>query len=399
MTQRISGPGIGLPYPQNLYPSQVGGNAPDTPSNKISLVPGDTLPVPAGDWFINTGQYLVLQFLDPISNAWSMGPNAAWIGGHQFVTSDGFNVRVANLTGCICSAVVESYGTAGTYLQATTTIVASEGGSTWLPIVGGQLTPTVISAGAGYGVAPEIFIPPPPPASNNANGVGGLAAAAWATISSGTLALATGVSMINPGAGYPSPVTVVLVPSPTDPNLATGITNATVIFSLTGSGSLTGAICTNNGGPVANPNAVTLTVAGAGTGASLSAQVLQTIQTVSVTTVGTGYGTVSALLTTVGGVPSTGSISNNPDGAGIAWRPRPAQVGLSVAGTGVNGTLSLQKGTIYDGGLFLTNAAPNIVLALTPAIGATTSAIFATVASISVTMGNRKDIATLQPAP
>lgn len=396
MAQYIAGPGLGLPYPQNFYPSELYNSPPDTPGNRVGLAPGDTLPIPAGDWFVNLGQYCVLQFLDPVTNIWSMGSNAAWQGGHQFVVSDGFNVRVANLTSCPVQAVVESYGTAGTYLQSTTTITATPGNSTWLPIVGGQLTPTVISAGAGYGVAPEIFIPPPPPASNNANGVGGVPAAAWATISSGTLALATGVSMLNPGAGYPSPVTVVLVPSPTDPNLSTGITNATVIFSLTGSGSLTGALCTNPGAPVADPNAVTLTVTGGGTGASLSAMCLQTVTKASVTGAGSGYGTLAALLTTIGGVPDAGSISNNPDGLGLAWRPRQAQIGLGVVAA-ANGTISANTlGSIYDGGLFLTNSKPNFVVLTNPTTATTVAVVGATIA---LTMGGRNDIVTLQPAP
>ena len=398
MSQLIAGPGLGLPYPQNLYPSQISNAPPDSATNHIALAPGDTLPVPAGHWFVNTGMICLLQFKDPITNVWSMGPNAAWNGGHQFVISDGFNVRLANLTGCPVSATVASYGTAGTYVQATTTITATPSGSTWLPIVGGQLTPTIISAGAGYGVAPEIFIPPPPPASTNANGVGGIPAAAWATISSGTLTLASGVSMINPGAGYPSPVTVVLVPSPTDPNLSTGITNATVIFSITGTGSLTGALCTNNGGPVSNPNSVTLAVAGAGTGASLNANVMQTVVSASCTTAGVGYGTISALMTSIGGIPSSGSISNNPQGLNIAWRPRPAQIGFTLT-LAAGGSLTPQVGTLYDSGLFVTNAAPAFGFITQAFTGATTVASYASVASITVVMGAKNDLVTLQPAP
>ena len=395
MTARISGPGIGLPYPQNLYPSNLNTSPPDSPTNRMALAPGDTLPIPAGDWYLTLGQYLVLQFLDPVTNTWSMGSSAAWQGGVKFVVSDGFNARVANLTSCPVTAVVESYGTAGTYVQSTTTITATPGNSTWLPIIGGQLTPTVISAGAGYGVAPEIFIPAPPPAQNNVNGVGGVPAAAYATITSGTLTLASGVSMLNPGAGYQSPYTLVLMPSPTDPNLSVGITNATVIFSLTGSGSLTGALCTNSGAPVADPNAVTLTVTGGGTGASLSAMCLQTVTKASVTGAGIGYGTISALLTTVGGVPDAGSISNNPDALGLAWRPRPAQIGLAV--TGNPGSVTANTlGSIYDGGLFLTNSKPNFVIVTQP-ISQTTVSV--TNATVVLTMGGRSDIVTLQPAP
>lgn len=394
MTQRISGPGLGLPLPQGLYPSYLNNAPTDANSNRIALAPGDTLPVPAGDWLINMGQYCVAQFRDPVTGTWNMGTNAAWQGGNQFVVSDGFNVRVANLLGCPVTASITSYGS--NYVQASTTITATPGNSTWVPIIGGQLTPTIISAGAGYGVAPEVFIPAPAPASNNANGVGGIQASAWANISSGTLTLASGVSMTNPGAGYSTPFTIALQPSPTDPNLATGITLATVVFSITGSGSLTGALCTNPGAPLSNPNQFTLTATGAGTQASLVGNVLQTVTAASVSGAGTGYGTVSAALTTIGGVPAAGTIVNSPEYLGLAWRPRPAQVALAVTAA-ANGTLATQVGTIYDGGLFLTNAAPAFAIATQPTTGG--SSFANTAATIALTMGSRPDIVTLQPAP
>ena len=390
MTSRISGPGLGLPNPQNLYPSQLGGMPYDFGNSRLALAPGDTLPIPAGDWFVGLGSYCVLQFLDPVSNTWNMGPTAAWIGGHQFVVSDGFNVRVANLTGCPVSAAVTSYGSG--YVQATTTIVATGGTSTWAPIVGGQLTPTVISAGAGYGIAPEVFLPSPPGPANNSNGVGGIQASAWANITSGTLTLASGVSMNNPGAGYNSPCTVVLLPCPTDPNLTTGITAATVIFSLTGSGSITGALCTNPGVPITPAN-ITLTVAGAGTQGTVVANVMQTLTAASVTGAGTGFGTVAVALTTVGGAPAAGTIVNSPEYLGLAFRPRQAQASFTVTGTG--GTIAAQTGSIIDGGLFLTNTAPSAVLATNP-LGTTSTIVGATIA---LTMGSRHDIVTLQPAP
>ena len=390
MSQKLAGPGLGLPLPQYLYPSELY-NAPyDFSTNRIALAPGDTLPIPAGDWFVNPGQYCVLQFLDPITGTWSFGPNAAWNGGHQFVLSDGFNVRAANLTGCPVSASVTNYG-AGGYVQSTTTITATGGTSTWVPIVGGQLTPTLISAGKGYGVAPEIFIPAPAPASNNPNGVGGIAATAWANITSGTLTLASGVSMTNPGAGYSTPFTIALLPSPTDPNLSTGITLATCVFSLAGSGSITGALCTNPGVPI-TPGNITLTVAGAGTQGTVVANTMQTVTAASVSGVGFGYGTISALLTTIGGVPAAGTITNNPEYLGLAWRPRPAQIGLTVASASIAAGL----GTIYDGGLFVTNATPNYVIITQPISGNTVSV---TAATIALTMGGRQDIITLQPAP
>jgi hypothetical protein len=393
MSQYIAGPGLGLPIPQNLYPSELNYAPPDSSNNRIALAAGDTLPIPAGDWFINTGMYCVLQFQDPINGQWAMGPNAAWGGGQQFVISDGFNVRVANLLGCPLTASITSGGSA--YVQATTTITATPGNSTWVPIVGGALTPTIISAGAGYGLAPEVFVPAPAPASNNPNGVGGIQASAWANITSGTLTLASGVSMLNPGAGYSAPFTVALQPSPTDPNISSGITLATCVFSLTNTGSITGALCTNPGAPLSNPNQFTLTVSGAGTQATLVGNVLQTVTLASVTGAGTGYGTSAIILSTVGGAPNAGSITNNPDFLGLAWRPRPAQIGIAV--TGVGSLAANALGTIYDGGLFLTSAAPGFVLSTQPTTQGTLVSV--TGATIALTMGSRADIVTIQPAP
>ena len=203
MPTPLSGPGVGLPLAQTLYPSLIGGMPPDSPTNRIALAPGDQLPLPAGDWYVNPGQYCVIQFLDPVTGAWNLAPSAGWMGGPQFVKSDGFNCRVANMLGCPISATVITFGSA--YVQATTTVTQVPGnGSSWSPVVGGALAVvggTLTSNGAGYGVAPIVLIPGPPPGSNNANGVGGLAASAYTTIANGTV---SGVSFTNPGAGYPS---------------------------------------------------------------------------------------------------------------------------------------------------------------------------------------------------
>src|SRR5689334_7313589 len=101
MTGHISGPGIGLPFPQNYYPSQLQNAGQDPSSNRITLNQGDTFVIPAGDFFISLGGYLVLQYLDPVTNTWSMSSGAAFNRGIHFVVSDGYNVRIANLTGCV----------------------------------------------------------------------------------------------------------------------------------------------------------------------------------------------------------------------------------------------------------------------------------------------------------
>lgn len=388
MPAPLSGPGLGLPIPQNLYPTELT-NAPyDSPGNRITLAPGDAIPLPAGNWYVSLGMYSILQFLDPQNGTWGVNTAAGWMGAPIYVKSDGFNVRVANLLGCPVGAVVASYGT-GTYVQSSTTITPTPGNSTWLPIIGGQLAlsgGTLTSNGAGYGVAPIVYIPPPPPAANNANGVGGIQATGYCTIASGTV---SGFTFTNPGAGYPSAPTPVVLPNPTDPNLSTGITAATITFTLTNAGSLTGALCTNSGAPLANPANITLTITGAGSGASLTANVLQTVTAASVTGIGTGFGaSATVLATTVGGSPISGSIANGPDTLHLSFRPRPANIGLTTTS---GGTLSLQVGTIYDGGLFM--QAPTAVLGLAASSGSLGAA------TLALTMGNVPDIVVLQPAP
>jgi hypothetical protein len=349
----------------------------------VCLAPGENIVVPAGDWFIGMGGYLVFQYRDPITNLWAFGSGAAYERGPQFVKSDGFNLRIANLTGCPVAAFIASQGSA--YVQSTTTVTATGGTSTWQPIVGGALAFTggsVASVGGGYGIAPLMLIPAPPGPSNNANGVGGVAASGYVGISSGTVVL-TGVTFTNQGAGYPTaPANFALLPVPTDPNLSTGITLATVAFSLTNSGLLTAVLCTNPGAPLANPANITLAVAGAGVTGTVSAVVMQTITAATISGAGIGYGAGSPVITT-GGVPGQGTITGSPDKLYLAWFPRPANISFA------SGT-SAAPGTIYDGGLFL--GIPNAVVM--PVSGAA-----GTIATVSLVMGSTPDIAVIQPAP
>lgn len=400
MPTPLSGPGIGLSLPQNYYPSELQNAAQDPSSNRQTLAPGESFAVPAGTFLIGLGGYLVLQYLDPVTNAWSNGSGAAFTRGMQYVKSDGYNVRIANMTGCVVGALIVNAGSG--YVQGSTTIVASGAGfqtgvavPTFAPVIGGQLgltstfTIDVPTKGAGYGVAPIVMIPPPPPAANNPNGVGGIQATAYAVLgASGSI---SAVSITNPGAGYVSAPPVTVVPSPFDPNLSLGITAASVSFSLTASGSITGVICTNNGGPLISGSLanVTLTIAGAGTSGSVSAIVMQTVVAASVSGPGVGYGTAEFGVTTIGGVPGAGGIATNPDGLRLAWQPRPAQLGI----TGANTSVSLgSTAVVYDGGLFL--GAPTLLVGTSSGAAAPS-----TIATIAAVMGSRPDIATIQAAP
>jgi hypothetical protein len=398
MSGPLSGPGLGLQLPQYLYPTELTSSPIDAQSNKIGLAAGQQLPIPRGDWIVDTGSYCILEYLDPVSGIWISSPAAAWTGGPLCVSSDGFSVRVANRTGCPMGyGIINAYGSS--YVQASTSIsVTGGGGSTWQPIVGGQLSLlSVTSAGAGYGVAPIVLISAPPPAANNANGVGGVPATGYAVIASGTV---SGFTFTNPGAGYQTAPTAVVLPNPTDPNISSGITAATITFTIVGGGSLTAALCTNPGAPLSTPNNITLTVAGAGTNATVSAVMMQTITAASVTAGGAGYGTVSALLTTVGGYPTSagpatpaiGTVTAGPNALYLAARPRPAQFVLAVTGAPTLGSIAAQVGTGYDSGLFY--GVPTPILGAPGNSGTVGSVIGPTLA---LTMGSRPDFITLQP--
>lgn len=385
MPGNLSGPGIGLPYPTNLYPSELNNAPQDASSNRMTLAPGDTFVVPAGDYIFGLGMYTVMQFLDPITNVWVTAAGSAFTRGMSFVSSDGFTVRLANLTGCVVSASVINGGTG--YVQSTTTITAIGAFTgaipTLLPIVGGALAVsggTLTANGANYGLPPIVMIAPPPPAQTNPNGVGGIPATGYAVIANGTV---SSISITNPGAGYPSAPVASIVPSPFDPNLSSGITAATVAFSLTSAGVIMGALVTNNGSPLANGSlaSVTLSIGGAGASGSLTANVMQTVVSGTVSGTGTGYGTAVNILTT-GGAPVQGTITNGPFFNYLEFEPRPANISAPSVTAGA-------VAAVYDGGLF--ESAPTFTV-----LGALGASVAPTLAMI---MGGRPDIVILQPGP
>lgn len=375
MAQPLAGPGLGLPLPQRLYPAVLY-NAPYTPGNNvITLSPGDQLPLPAGDWYVTLGPYSVLEFNDPVQQAWRIDRMASRGGGQPiFVKSDGFNYRVANLTGCPVTGIVIAGGTG--YLQSTTTITPGSGNSTWQAIVGGQLTYTSMATvngvigGANYSVAPIVFIPAPP--------APGIQATARAEIANGTV---SSVVMTNVGAGYTTLPDVQILPNPTDPNFGS-ITQASVVLGLAGSGAVTGAICTNPGTPQATVTSIALTVAGSGTAASVNAVMLSTIINAAGVN-GAGYTTGTALLTS-GGTPTGTPANTNPDHELTTFISRDPRITMAIS-TGNPVSIA----TLLDGGLFA--GAPTAI--------PVTGGVVTTAATVTLTMGSAPDTVVIQPAP
>lgn len=365
----ISGPGIGLPLNQFLYPTELGSAPSDVGTNYISLAAGDTIILQAGTRAISIGGGLFLQYLDPQTGIWRdeytnrVGPLT--------IPSDGFTRRIANLTGCPIAAVVTGGGTG--YPTSGTTVVSSAGGSTWTAIVGGQLSVvSITAAGANYAVPPLIIIPAPPQP--------GVVATAYATLSAGTI---SGVTLSNVGAGYLSAPTATIVPAPNDLNYQSStvaITPATIQFGLTGAGVLSAVLCTNNGAAVTT--APTLTVSGAsGSGATVAAVLLQTVTAGSISGAGVGYGT-AAQIGTIGGTNTNVEAYVNPSIELKGFIPRPAVFGPATLGT----TSLTAVGTLVDGGLFV--SAPTAVI--------TSNGAPTTAATVLLTLGSAPYTAGIQ---
>jgi hypothetical protein len=245
---RLGGPGIGLPYPQALYPATLVGAAPTAATNAISLGYGEALTIPPGDWVVAGAP---VQWLDPVSGAWLfMGASNTTAG--WYIHSDGQNFRIINPQGIVTGATVTAAGSG--YAASTTTVTPNAGGSTWLPIVGGAIALTLGTGGSGYSIAPLVIITAP--------GNPGVQATATATISSGAV---TGFTLQNAGAGYTVAPTISILPNPYDPNFGS-IVNATATASLTGAGTITAVLNTWGGAPGASQP--TLTISGAGSSAT-----------------------------------------------------------------------------------------------------------------------------------
>ena len=258
MPNFIGGPGIPLPPNGPLYPAQLSNAAPSVGSTwQYDLPQAATLTIPAGKWLVSTtGTVSAIEWYDGnVTNSWI--PWQAAGAFSRIVDSDGVNWRVANLSNAAYGGLITAAGSG--YAQATTTVTAGTGNSVWAPVIGGALSASIATAGAGYTKFPLILIPAPPN--------GGVPATLHVTALTGGGGIST-TSFGNAGAGYTVAPTAIVIPDPFDPALAAGtITTAAVItLSLTGAGTLTGLNLVNFGQPLTS--APTLTVNGAGSSAT-----------------------------------------------------------------------------------------------------------------------------------
>ena len=192
-----------FPYP-TAQPQEGGG--------VITLPGGGTWYPPSGEWLMSLPlTNMVFEWWNPISQSW-----VTVNGASDYVSSDGFNLRVRNTTSAVsvASFTAGSGGTNGIGFAATgaaVTIVAplTAGGvtATAYAIVGGSVAaPTITQPGSGFLVPPLVVIDPPPPGGIQATAVAALAAPVG-----GSSGIAS-ITMVNVGAGYASTPNFYLIP-------------------------------------------------------------------------------------------------------------------------------------------------------------------------------------------
>lgn len=217
--------------------------------NEVALSSGQLYNIPSGQYYLQLGLYTFLQVWDAGSNIWRNFTCPAQANLFP-VTSDGTNVRLANMTGCMMGAVVTNGGTGytngiypagtGAGTAASPLVTVSAGGGTAVAtcnmIIGGSISTTAVigTAGTGYTRAPILVVSPPP--------AGGVQATMYTTVSGGVPATPT---VTNAGAGYTTAPTVTVVRSPDDTTGASLVVTTTLDTAQ--SGKLVALTMANNG--------------------------------------------------------------------------------------------------------------------------------------------------------
>jgi hypothetical protein len=224
------------------------------PSTAITLVSGQYSVLPSGQYMVTLGKYSVIQWYDPVSTTWR-NLNTAYNGVPFFFSSDGYNYRIINLSGCVVGAVVTTGGTsnaakngfwpAGSSSTTGVTMTTTAGGNApaltaqFNVIVGGAVntTVTVTAGGAGYVVPPYIQFSNPP--------TGGLCATGYAVLTAGAV---SSVVVTNQGAGYTSAPSITVTPVAGDPGTGAVLTPALVTSTTGGYGQACLVTMANYGG-------------------------------------------------------------------------------------------------------------------------------------------------------
>lgn len=360
---------------QGVYPTPRG-----QASIAFDLQAGAARLVPAGTWMITASAYTCVQEYDPVQGQWLApgGTGGAFgAGGPQYVNSDGFNYRVVNLCGCIVGATVSTAGSA--YVAATPPTVsftnATNAAAT--AIVGGAVNTSVTTnnAGTNYTYAPLVFLDSPP------IGAGYQATATCVLSGSGVGT----VTITNQGAGYTNVPNIYFLNDPRD---TTG-SGASAVATLTGAGTITQLLITNQG----NPNTTLQpTIAFSSGSAAASAIMVRAIGGVSMTTAGSGY-TGNVIVQGWGsGFGGNANVLTNPKWTTNLVRTR---VGTLLLGTATSGgALTGGGASLFDGGIYA-GSGPTPVISGGGPIGLINTGAIAGVAAF--TWANPADTILIQP--
>jgi hypothetical protein len=346
----------------------------------LTLASGGIWYPPPGEYMVTTGSQTVIEWWDPTDAIWRnyAGPNT-W----EQISADGANYRLVNLSGVVVGGNITNAGSGGVngigpnQTGSTVSFAAPAAGGVTATaqgyvVVGGTVpAPTVTQGGSGFLVPPAICCDPPPP--------GGVQATFTSTISAA--GVITGVTQLNPGAGYTSIPQFYIIPepmfyqgairfpgdlpqtvpapglinpanvwtgSPFQGNIQTGTTGALLTgVALTGSGTLTAIVMTYFGNGYAGNTVPAISFAGTSLGAAAATAIMSFCITGATATATGG----AAVITNTPAITSLGLIANTNNNN--TFFPRPAR-GLATAAA--NGTFTVEDpGFGLQGGAVFVN--------------------------------------------
>lgn len=320
-------------------------------AQEVSLPTGGLYVLPAGQYAVQQGPFTFIQYFDAASQIWRNMNTPVAGGCTQLVTSDGYSVRLANLTGTCVGAIVTTGGSGytngiytpsqqlGTAAAPKATVAA--GGGTNLAllnvIVGGVINTSVtITAGGKSYTYPPILVFSQPP-------TGGVPASGVCTISAGAV---NAVTVTNAGAGYTVAPTITVVNDPRD-TTGTGAV-LTVNATLAQSGAIAALTSSDPGAAHTSVPAITFTPASTTAATAIMCFTATTVTWATPNHSGNGnFGLINS--TVVAGSSTT----TNPAITTGLFAPRLGYTAMSTTG-------SPTTTTIVDGGLH--QIVPNAVL-------------------------------------
>ena len=384
-----------LPFPLPQYANGV-----------VQLGSGQVFYPPSGNYIFSSGLVTCLQWFDPQAQNWRILGQTDQAA--TFISVDGVNYRLINLSGVITGASITNVGSGAVNgIGAAVTGVGiafaapAAGGApataTGYPIVGGSVqAPTVSQAGSLFLVPPLVVIDPPPPGGIQATAVatltagGGIASIVMQTVGAGYIAAPNFYLIPQPGSYQGGPqggVAAGLLPAPGlvhpnnaipgNQNLSTSAGALLTPNILTGSGTLTGIGMINNGLGYDGTHIPAITITGCGLAAATAIGSFS-LTSVTLGSGGAGFGasTPPLWISSLGMVAPT--FNNNELGARVAR-------GVCTLGGGAVASFVIED--------------PGYGLQKVPSIAVIdTSALHTGVATGTAVIGGIQDISFLQQA-